>query len=134
MKQIETRLALVNGRIIAPQTVEVEKALIVEGSTIAGIVGVDELGVGIEQIDVGSRLIAPGLIDIHTHGALGHTFNEPTAEAFGVITRENGRRGVTSLLATPATAPIPNLLACLEFSRDWMTGDHDGAQVLGVHL
>ena len=128
------RFALVNGRVVTPQTVENGKAIIVEGSTIAGIVPAGELDDEITKIDVDGRLITPGLIDIHTHGATGHTFNEPTAEAFGVITRENARRGVTSLLATPATAPIANLVACLEFSREWMAGERDGAQVLGVHL
>ncbi len=51
-----------------------------------------------------------------------------------MITAENARRGVTSLLATPATAPIANLVACLEFSRKWMAGEQEGSQVLGVHL
>jgi N-acetylglucosamine-6-phosphate deacetylase len=134
MTQLSKRFALVNGRVVLPQTVERGKAVIVDGTTIAGIVNIDELGEKIEKIDVDGKLIAPGLIDIHTHGALGHTFNEPTAESFGVITRENARRGVTSLLATPSTAPIPNLVACLEYSRRWMDEDHDGAQVLGVHL
>ena len=134
MKQVSKRFALVNGQVVSPQTAEAGKALIVDGSTITGTVAIDELGDEIEKIDVDGRLIAPGLIDIHTHGALGHTFNEPTAEAFGVITRENARRGVTSLLATPATAPIDYLVACLEFSRQWMAGGHEGAQVLGVHL
>ena len=94
----------------------------------------NDLGDELEKIDVNGNMITPGLIDIHTHGALGHTFNETTEEAYSVITRENARRGVTSLLATPATAPIPNLVACLEFSRQWMAAEHDGAQVLGVHL
>jgi N-acetylglucosamine-6-phosphate deacetylase len=134
MQQAGNRFALVNGQVALPQTIEFGKAVIIEGRTIAAIVDVGDLAADIAQIDVGSRLIAPGLIDIHTHGALGHTFNEPTAAAFGVITRENSRRGVTSLLATPATAPIPNLLDCLKFSREWMAGEHDGAQVLGVHL
>jgi N-acetylglucosamine-6-phosphate deacetylase len=134
MKKNETRFALVNGRVVMPESVVQGKALIVEDGTIAGIVAVAELSGDMQTIDVHGRLITPGLIDIHTHGALGHTFNEPTAEAFRVITRENARRGITSLLATPATAPIPNLLACLEFSRQWMAGEHDGAQVLGVHL
>lgn len=134
MMQIPDRFALVNGRVVTPQVVESGKAVVVDGSTISAIMPVGELDDSVEKIDVGGRLIAPGLIDIHTHGALGHTFNEPTAEAYGVITRENARRGVTALLATPATAPIANLVDCLEFSRAWMAGEQTGAQVLGVHL
>jgi len=134
MKKSGKPFALVNGRLVTAQAVETGKALIVDGSTIAGIVPLIELDDALTRIDVGGRLITPGLIDIHTHGALGHTFNEPTPEAFDVITRENARRGVTSLLATPSTAPISNLLACLEFSRQWMAEEHIGAQVLGVHL
>ena len=134
MNELSKRFALVNGRIALPEAVEQGKALIVDGPKIAGIIDSGALADEINQVDVGGRLIAPGLIDIHTHGALGHTFNEPTAEAFEVITRENARRGVTSLLATPATAPISNLVDCLEFSRQWMGEDQLGAQVLGVHL
>lgn len=139
MNEVRERFALVNGRVVTPQTVEKGMVVVVEGSTIAGVVPVADLVDATREIDVGGRLIAPGLIDIHTHGALGHTFNEPTAAAFGVITRENARRGVTSLLATPATAPIDNLVACLAFSREWMAReqlaeDYEGAQVLGVHL
>ena len=134
MMEFDKRFALVNGEVVLCETVELGKAVIVDGSIITGIVNSGELSEEIAKVDVGGRLVAPGLIDIHTHGALGHTFNEPTAEAFGVITQENARRGVTSLLATPATAPIPNLVACLEFSRQWMDEAQVGAQVLGVHL
>lgn len=126
--------ALVNGRIVLPEQIIEGKSLIIEDSTITGIVSAGELAAHIEQVDVHERLISPGLIDIHTHGALNHTFNEPNAEAFGNITHENARRGVTSLLATPATAPISDLVNCLEFSRQWMSKNQAGAQVLGVHL
>ena len=57
------------------------------------------------------------LIDIHIHGALGHTFNDATEEAFLSIAAENSVRGVTSLLATITTAPIPDVVAGLEFAR-----------------
>ena len=126
--------ALVNGRIVLPDQIIEGKSLIIEDSTITGIVSAGELAAHIEQVDVHGRLISPGLIDIHTHGALNQTFNEPNAEAFGNITHENARRGVTSLLATPATAPISDLVNCLEFSRQWMSENQAGAQVLGVHL
>ena len=128
------RFALVNGRIILPDQVVAGKAVVVDGATIAGLADVSDLGSDVTRVDVDGRFITPGLIDIHTHGALGHTFNEPTAEAFGIITAENARRGVTSLLATTATAPIPDLVASLEFTRQWMAETHAGAQVLGAHV
>ena len=134
MNQNGKQFALVNGRMLTPQTVEDGLAVVVDGPVIAEIVPEARLDGAVNRVDVGGRIVAPGLIDIHTHGALSHTFNEPTAEAFEVITRENARRGITSLLATPATAPIDNLVACLEFSRRWMAEGHEGAQVLGVHL
>ncbi len=126
--------ALVSGRIALPDQIIEGKSIIIENAAIAGIVSTGELTLEIKQVDVDKRLISPGLIDIHTHGAIGHTFNEPNAEAFGAVTQENARRGVTSLLATPSTAPIPDPVACLEFSRQWMSENQAGAQVLGVHL
>jgi len=128
------RFALVNGRVVLPDQVLDGHAVVIDGPVIAGITAESKLAAGIERIDVGGRLITPGLIDIHTHGTLGHTFNEPTAEAFSVITLENARRGVTSLLATTATAPISDLVDCLVFTRRWMSEAHGGAQVLGAHV
>ncbi|MCP4166356.1 MAG: N-acetylglucosamine-6-phosphate deacetylase [Chloroflexi bacterium] len=128
------QLALINGRVILPSVIVTGRALVIQEGKIGGLVDVDDLDSETERINVDGRLISPGLIDIHTHGAQGHTFNEPTAQAFSTITGENASRGVTSLLATPATAPLPDLLACLQFSREWMQSEHGGAQVLGVHL
>ena len=130
----QDRFALVNGRVILPQEIVAGKAVVVEGHRIMDVVEANALGADMTRVDVGGRYIAPGLIDIHTHGAIAHTFNEPTAEAFAAITRENLRHGVTSLLATIATASIPDLVKCLEFSRAWMSRPRPGAQVLGVHL
>jgi N-acetylglucosamine-6-phosphate deacetylase len=127
-------LALVNGRIVLPDRVVDGQALLIADGKIVAVAALDDLPVDVARLDAGDRLITPGLIDIHTHGALGHTFNEPTAAAFGAITAENLRRGVTSLLATTATASIDDLVACLEFARGWMAAPQPGAQVLGVHL
>jgi len=131
------RFAIANARIVLPEHVVTDHALIVEGSRIAALVAQSDLGSGIETIDAAGAWLTPGLIDIHTHGALGHTFNEPTGEAFTAITRENARHGVTSLLATLAAAPISELTACFDFVRSWRAsqdGMGGGAQVLGVHL
>jgi N-acetylglucosamine-6-phosphate deacetylase len=131
---LPSRFALVNGRIVLPQQIVTGQALIITGQKIVGLAEVGALDSNMEQIDVGGRYITPGLIDLHIHGALGYTFNEPTVAAFTAITGENARRGVTSLLATTATAPISDLVQCLKFSRRWLAEPRPGAQVLGVHV
>ncbi|MBM3128599.1 MAG: N-acetylglucosamine-6-phosphate deacetylase [Chloroflexi bacterium] len=131
---VNGRFALVNGRIVLPDEITQGKAVVIERDKIVAVTDVGALGAEIEKIDVGGRYITPGLIDIHTHGALGHTFNEPTADAFATICVENARRGVTSLVATLATAPIPDLVACLNFARAWMRAPRAGSRVLGTHL
>jgi len=133
-EQPTTTLALVNGRIVLPDRIVDGQALIIRGDRILGLAPASELGNDTMRLDVRGRLITPGLIDLHTHGALHHTFNEPTAIAFGTITAENARRGVTGLLATLATAPIPDLLACLDFCRQWMAAPRPGARVLGAYM
>lgn len=134
LEQPRGRFALTGGRILLPEKVVTGQVIVIEGGKIVGLAEAGALGSQVETIDVGGRTITPGLVDIHTHGALGHTFNEPTAEAFTTITDENARRGVTSLVATLATASIPDLVRCLEFGRQWMREPHPGSQVLGMHL
>jgi N-acetylglucosamine-6-phosphate deacetylase len=128
------RFAFSNGRIVLSNEIVVGKAIVVEDEKILGIAEDGALGSDIEKLDVGGRIITPGLIDIHTHGALGHTFNEPTSESFATICAENARRGVTALLATLAVAPIPDLASCLDLCRAWQRELPPGAQVLGAHI
>lgn len=128
------KLALINGQIALPEEIVEGRAVVIEDGKIAGVAGAADLGVDVETLDVGGRLITPGLIDIHTHGAVGHTFNEPTAESFAAITQLNARHGVTGLLGTLAPAPFDDMLACLAFGRSWMHDPRAGAQLLGMQV
>jgi N-acetylglucosamine-6-phosphate deacetylase len=130
----EQRLALTNGRIVLPDALVADRVLVIEHGKIVAITNRDAIGSDTHLTDVGGRLIAPGLIDIHTHGALNHTFNEPTAEAFETICAENARHGVTSLCAAIAPAPLPDLIQCFEFIRTWQHRGETGAHVLGAYL
>jgi N-acetylglucosamine-6-phosphate deacetylase len=117
---------------VLPDRVITGQELVIEAGRIAGLTGPGGLGADVTTYDVGGRWITPGLVDIHTHGALHHTFNEPDGAAWTVITRENLRRGTTALLAT--FAPTPDLEAGLAFCRQWMREEHSGARVLGAYL
>ncbi len=126
------KTALTHGRIVLPDRVVTDQALVIKTGRIAGLAHPADLGHDVEVIDAAGSWITPGLVDIHTHGAVRHTFNEPDLAAWAAITRENLRRGTTALLAT--FAPTPNLAAELAFCRQWMAETHGGAQVLGAYL
>lgn len=132
------QVALINGRIVFPERVSQDLALLIEGQPNAGkisaLLPVNALPKGIPTIDAGGRWITPGLIDIHTHGALGHTFNEPEEEAYTTILQENLRRGVTGLLATVGASPLEELEAIFQFARRWLAEPRPGTPLLGVHL
>ena len=134
MNALPVRFALTNGQIVLATNVVRDQALVIDAGRIVGLVAPAEVAADLPKFDVGGRLITPGLIDIHIHGALGYTFNEPTPAAFGAILQENARSGVTSLLATTATDAIENLVASLELAHQWMATPHPGAQILGVHV
>jgi len=134
LEEPQRRFALTNGRVVLPQAIVVDKAVVVEGDKILDVTDITSLSTEIARVDVGGRYITPGLIDIHIHGAVGHTFNEPSAEAFTAITQETATRGLTGLLASVATAGILDLVECLKFSQEWMKSQREGSQVLGVHL
>lgn len=125
-------IAVVNGRIVLPDRVASDRALFIEGGRIVGLVAPDEIPSGVSRVDAGGAWVTPGLVDIHTHGALRHTFNEPDPAAWAVITGENLRRGVTALLAT--FAPTLNLERELAFCREWLGQPRAGARVLGAYL
>jgi N-acetylglucosamine-6-phosphate deacetylase len=132
-------LALVNGKVVLAEHIASEMAVVVAwpqaGSPhIAAVIPESQLPPELERLDMGGRWITPGLIDIHIHGALGHTFNEPDEQAFQTILDENARRGVTGLLATVATAPIDEIEQSLAFIRQWVSAPRGGAQILGAHL
>ena len=126
--------ALINGRIVLPHDIVEGRALLIADDKIIEVAEMDALGNDVSAIDVGGRIIAPGLIDIHIHGANGAAFNQATDDAFTAITAETARRGITSLLATTVTAPIPELMDTLDCIQRWVDSPRVGTQILGAHV
>jgi N-acetylglucosamine-6-phosphate deacetylase len=130
------RLALIGGRLVLPGRVLDGHALLLRGGRIEAIARGADLGDATERLDVGGALVAPGLVDIHTHGALGRSFLEDDDTAFATILELQLRHGVTSVLATTSTAPLPAIVAALARTRAWMAAgsDRPGARLLGAHV
>ncbi len=109
-------------------------------------VGVLAGGDGVELVDLGTRWLIPGLIDLHVHGGGGAQCNTDSTDEIGEVARFHARHGTTALLATTVPAGADALVGCLEAIRRAMGGatgsgggaatggGGGGAQVLGAHL
>ncbi|MCC6166753.1 MAG: N-acetylglucosamine-6-phosphate deacetylase [Caldilineaceae bacterium] len=131
--------AIYNGRVVLPDRVVEDRALLVDGGRIAGLRAIDQLPAECALMDARGGWVTPGLVDLHIHGAVGHTFNEGTPAAFGAITRACAGAGVTSLLATTTTAPLEQLVQALATLKAWGQTPQDGgarpgARILGAHV
>lgn len=127
-------IAIANGILVLEDKLLEGKSLLIRDGKILAIVNGDDIGSEFQKVDAGGRLISPGLIDIHVHGALGYTFNIPRFEAFQGITQSHLVHGTTSLLATIATAPVNKIIECIQFTDKWISQSNYGSQVLGIHL
>lgn len=85
-----------------------------------------------EEINANGCYVAPGFVEIHTHGAGGYDFLDNTREACVGIARAHASHGTTSMLATVTSASREGTIASLDVLSS--LGDTDGAEILGVHL
>ena len=87
---------------------------------------------GGEIIDATGCYVIPGLVDIHTHGAMGFDFCEPNREQFDTIMEYYLKSGVTSVLATSMTTDISGIEKVFEALRGYENAC--GARVMGINM
>ena len=88
-----------------------------------------------EIVDLRGKMVLPGFIDIHVHGAMGADFNDGTQESIEKITSFFAAHGTTALLATTSTVSVETLAKAVDAAAAYHNRPKAlGAQVLGVHL
>ena len=117
--------------------------VVVEGGSIVSLVSRDDVETPPDAgvTDFGDCILAPGLVDIHIHGAAGHDLMQAEGTGQDKIEQFLARHGVTSYYPTTVTAPLDAIRAALERLADAIESakkngdDRNGrAQPLGIHL
>lgn len=79
--------------------------------------------------------IAPGYIDIHNHGGMGHDYMEATPEAFDTIRHHLTRHGVTTTQPTTVSAPLEQLRDFFAAYRRYQAqADERMCRFSGIHI
>ena len=86
-----------------------------------------------EGIDLGGLYLIPGLVDIHTHAALGGDASDGDSVGLVRMSEFYASRGVTSWCPTTVTLGEADLLHALHKIRDF-SRPSDGAKAVGVNL
>ncbi len=119
---------------MTPQELITGSTLCIEDHKIAEILtGVPDDAMQDQVIDAMGDWVAPGLIDIHVHGALGIDTMQATHEDIHTIARYFASHGVTSYLLTTWSAEEEKILGALKTVKS-CPQPADGAQHMGVHV
>ncbi len=83
------------------------------------------------DINATDKYVIPGLLDIHTHGALQEDASDGSIEGLEKMSRYYAKNGVTSWCPTTMTLKEETLIPAMHAIRDFRT---KGARCLGIHL
>jgi len=121
-------------QLISPLEVIAPGTAVIEGGKITALGSRVPIPEGAQVIDARDRILAPGFIDNHVHGALGHWFAEGP-EAVRKIARFRASTGTTGFLPTlGGAATLEGMLEPIRMVREVMREGTGGAEILGIHM
>ena len=122
--------ALKAKKMVTPLRIVEDAVLVIDGEKIrfAGAAVNVPVPEGIEVLDLGDKILCPGFIDIHHHGAAG-------ARASGGV--DAVKKIGQFLPSTGCTAWLPTVNAkehCVEIVKVMKSGGTGGADIPGIHM
>ncbi len=126
-------LLITNCRLFDASEGEEVISVLVRDGLIAAIGRASDTCTGGNVLDAQGRILAPGFIDIHIHGAGGADVLDETPEAFETISQTCARFGTTAFVATTVFKPHQANRA-LTVAAEQVGRDLGGARMLGIHL
>ena len=122
--------AYTNAKLVLPDGI-VHGSLIVENDRIKDVLP----GVTLDNaVDLQGLYLAPGFIEMHTHGAGGYDYMDGTPEAFIGASMMHFVHGTTTLCPTTLAATREEILRAIETCRTLKAEWTDGPRLHGLHM
>ena len=129
-----SKVAIINGKVITPYRMLEGATVLIENGKILDIVKGECCTEGCEIIDAKGCYVAPGFIDMHTHGAGGHDFMDGSVEAFLGAAEMHAKYGTTTLLPTCTTGSKEDTRKTFEYFNKARENNPNGSILLGLHM
>ena len=125
---------LANARIVSPDLDLDGGSILMENGRIRAVAGPSaELPAADVTIDAAGRIVMPGFIDIHCHGADGNDVCDNRTEAIRHIARRKLQEGVTTWLPTTLTQPQDQLEEIAAKCAEYMA-NQEFCRTPGLHV
>ena len=125
--------ALVNCDIFTGLEFIHNKAIVIDGTKIYGLVLLEELDSNIKKIDLTNNTVAPGFIDIQVNGGGDVLFNDsPNVETIKTILSAHRKYGTTNMLPTLITDSVSKMQMAADTISKCLKNKIPG--VLGIHF
>lgn len=85
-----------------------------------------------EGRDMSGKIILPGFVDIHIHGAFGGDTGDNSAESLNKMSAYLAKNGVTSFCPTTMSRPVDELVKTAELIASYNYGG--GAKIAGINF
>ena len=121
----------IKGNIVASGKVE-NGSVYVENGVITAA-GNEELPFD-KEYDFGESYVLPGLIDVHTHGAVGFDYSEADVKGILDAVRFQVSEGATSVMPTVTSSTFERTYQALENIELAMKDETYGKCIIGAHL
>jgi N-acetylglucosamine-6-phosphate deacetylase len=135
-----TDAVISRARVVDANGAEAERDVVIRDGLIAAVRPAARAAAATEpgRFDASGCYVLPGLVDIHLHGALGLTFNDPDPGAWREILAFHLAAGTTTALPTVMTDGLDALCAALRTARELgmpahLEGPYLSPQQRGAH-
>ncbi len=112
--------------------------LFLDGAFVDGGIEFDKTITGLgdhisDGVDAEGCYLIPGLVDVHTHAAMGKDVSDADPDGLPVLSRYYAKGGVTSWLPTTMTLKEERLAPALKVLSKFERPE-DGAKMAGIHM
>ncbi|MCL2545466.1 MAG: N-acetylglucosamine-6-phosphate deacetylase [Clostridia bacterium] len=122
-----------NAKLVLPDRV-VSGCVLIEDGVIAAVLGRPWPEENAAFTDLHGQYLAPGFVELHSHGAGGADFMDGTPEAFRAAAQTHLRHGVTTLFPTSVAASLDSLTRFLRAFKQVKCSHMPGVHLEGPYL